>query len=272
MAVDRLAEEIGRLVAVESRMQNLDLRVGLGPRPVAEALPGGTQDVINVPVEILERPLPVEVDDDLPDCPAQAVLHRVVAPVGRRVGLDVLRRHRRPGKDVVVVEIRTVQDLRAHRVEEGLGEFRLLVVDQSSDIEQFELLPGGIVERSGAEVGTQQIGGLADAVIVGTNPFANGIMDALPVGTFEQQLGLLAVATDQSIVPVEAIDHRLGDTLGEHVCNSRYVHELNPMIRHGTIVAPAVLRRTTLSSVATGEQAKRSSGPEYAGKSPAFAT
>jgi hypothetical protein len=39
MAVDRLAEDVGALVAVEGRVQNLDLRVGFGRRPLAEALP-----------------------------------------------------------------------------------------------------------------------------------------------------------------------------------------------------------------------------------------
>jgi hypothetical protein len=73
----------------------------------------------------------------------------------------------------------------------------LLVVDQMPDIEQLELLPGGIVERRGTEVGTQQLGGLPDAVVVGTDALANGVMNALPVGSLEERLGLLTVATDQ---------------------------------------------------------------------------
>jgi hypothetical protein len=80
-----------------------------------------------------------------------------------------------------------VQDLRAHRVEEGLGEFGLLVVDQLPDVEQLELLPGRVVERSGTEVCAQQLGGLADAVVVGTDALANGVMNALPVGGLEEQ-------------------------------------------------------------------------------------
>jgi hypothetical protein len=153
-------------------------------------------DVIDVPVEILEGALPVEIDDDLPDRVAQAALRWVVAAVGRRVRLDVRGRYGWTGKDVVVVEIRPVQDLRANRVEKGLGEFRLLVVDQLADVEQLELLPGRIVERSGSEVGAQQLGGFADPFVVGTDALAHGVMDTLPVSRLEQQLRLLAIVTE----------------------------------------------------------------------------
>jgi hypothetical protein len=156
---------------------------------------------------------------------AQAALRRVVAAVGRRVRLDVLGRHRRPGEDVVVVEVGPVQDLRADRVEEGLGEFGLLVVDQAADVEQLELAARWRRRAKRRRSWPQQLGGLADPLVVGTDAPANGGMDALPVSRLEEQFGLLTVGPDQLIVPVEAIDHRLGNALGEHVFNSRDVHE-----------------------------------------------
>ena len=168
--------------------------------------------------------MPREVLDHLPDRRAQAKLHRIIAAVGRRVGLDVLGRRRRAGENVVVVEVGAVQDLRTHRVEEGLGEFGLLVVDQVPDVEQLQLLPGRVVDRCGTEIGSKEVGGLGDPLVVRTDSLANGHMHALPVGCFEEFLGFSTVTTDQLIVPVEAIDHRLGNALGEHVLGSGNVH------------------------------------------------
>ncbi|MNU95582.1 hypothetical protein D3C71_856020 [compost metagenome] len=75
----------------------------------------------------------------------QVVARGVVGPVGgARGGLvvfDVLRADRRPHKDEIVVEMRAVQDLGGDRVEEGLGQFGLVVVDQEADVVQLDLVP-----------------------------------------------------------------------------------------------------------------------------------
>jgi hypothetical protein len=44
-----------------------------------------------------------------------------------------------------------VQDLGGHRVEEGLGELGLLVIDQQADVVQLDLLPGVVVDGVGVE-------------------------------------------------------------------------------------------------------------------------
>ena len=61
---------------------------------------------------------------------AQAILHRIVAAVGGRdVGFDVLGGQGRANEHEIVAEILAAQDPGRHRVEEGLGQFRLLVIE-----------------------------------------------------------------------------------------------------------------------------------------------
>ena len=74
---------------------------------------------------------------------AQAVDVRVVDAVGRQqfFGFDVLGGHHRAHENEVVVEIGAVQDVAADRVEEGLGQFRLLVVGQHADVVQLGFAP-----------------------------------------------------------------------------------------------------------------------------------
>jgi hypothetical protein len=44
------------------------------------------------------------------------------------------------------VEIRSVHDFAEHRIEEGLRQFRLLVIGQQADVEQ-RPLPGDVADR-----------------------------------------------------------------------------------------------------------------------------
>jgi hypothetical protein len=76
----------------------------------------------------------------------QVGLRRIVGAVGGAstagsVGLDVFGADGRAHEDEVVLEIAAVQDLGGHRVEEGLGQFRLAMVDQQADVVQLDLLP-----------------------------------------------------------------------------------------------------------------------------------
>ncbi len=93
-----------------------------------------------------------------------ALLDRVIAAIGRRVGVDVLGGHRRPDEDEPVVEIRAVQDLARHRVEERFRAFRLLVVDEQADEVELGALPqrvgAGPVQPGGAEFAPDARGGL----------------------------------------------------------------------------------------------------------------
>ena len=61
----------------------------------------------------------------------QTVVFCIIAAVSRSVvGFDVLGRHRRTDENEIVVKIIAVQDFGRHRIEEGFGQFRLLVIEQ----------------------------------------------------------------------------------------------------------------------------------------------
>ena len=148
MAVDELAEHVRGLVAVEGRVQHLDLvvRLEVRPRP-ARPLLEGAQHVVEVAVEVGERPAPAEVAEEPREALPLPVDVRVVAAVDRGVGLDVLGRDRRADEDQVVVVVGALQDPRDHRVEEGLGELRLAVLDEQADVVELRVAPGLVAER-----------------------------------------------------------------------------------------------------------------------------
>jgi len=66
-----------------------------------------------------------------------------------------------------------VQDLGRHRVEEGLGEFRLFVFEQMTDVVELHLLPGRVVEVSDVEFAAQAFDRLLDALVVEFHPLAH---------------------------------------------------------------------------------------------------
>ena len=108
-AVDRLAKDVGALVSVERGVKHLDLDVGLGFWPTAEEAFNSVHNVADIAIEVFERPLPVEIENDLLDCQVQPVPHRVVARIDGRIREDVLGRNGRAGENVVVMEIRSMQ-------------------------------------------------------------------------------------------------------------------------------------------------------------------
>ncbi len=65
-----------------------------------------------------------------------------------------------------------MQDLGRHRIEEGFGQFRLLVVEQQADVQQLDLLPGRLVDVAGVEFVAQALDAFVDAVIVETDALA----------------------------------------------------------------------------------------------------
>jgi hypothetical protein len=75
-------------------------------------------------------------------------------------------RNRRTEKDEIVVEIGPVQDFARHRVEECLGQFRPLVVDEQPHIEQLRLVPCGVIKRPGAQFAVQPLDRFFHAVVV----------------------------------------------------------------------------------------------------------
>ena len=111
VAVDYTTYDISRLVAEEQRRQYLDLVIGLGTEWPRNALPEGGQNMHQVAPEIGEAPLEPKIENDVDQGVAQTHFQRVIAPVGRRVGNDMLGGHGRPDEDEPVMEIRPVQDL-----------------------------------------------------------------------------------------------------------------------------------------------------------------
>jgi len=67
MPIDHLADDVGGLVAVERRMQHLNLQVGLGLGKTAVVPLDRSHRVAGVPVEILERALPAEIENNSPE-------------------------------------------------------------------------------------------------------------------------------------------------------------------------------------------------------------
>ena len=156
--------------------------------------------------------MPVEIADDLADCATQAVFLGVIAAVGLGVvALDVFGRDGWTDEDEIVVKVIAVQDLGGYRIEEGLGQFRLLVVEQQADIEQLDLLPGRIVDGGGVELVAQALDALVHAVVVEADALLDGLVHAQPVGLLETALGFAAGLAEQGVVLVEALDHGQGD-------------------------------------------------------------
>ncbi len=88
----------------------------------------------------------------------------------------------RADEDEIVVKVIAVQDLGGYRIEEGLGQFRLLVVEQQADVEQLDLLPGRIVDGGGVELVAQALDTLVHAVVVEADALLDCLVHAQPVG------------------------------------------------------------------------------------------
>jgi len=111
------------------------------------------------------------------------------------------------------VEVRAVQDLAGHRVEEGLGQFGLVVVDQEADVVQLDLVPDVHGLGAGVVFLLQPAHAFLDAQVVELDALALGALLAVPVGGFEAVLGPRGLGAEQAVVAIEAIHHRLGDVV-----------------------------------------------------------
>jgi hypothetical protein len=156
--------------------------------------------------------------DDAQEGIVQRFRRRVVDPVGRRRGrlvvLDVLGGDRRPHEDEVVVEVAAVQDVGGDRVEEGLRQFRLVVVDQQADVVQLGLVPDLHRQAAGAELPLQPLHRLAHPQVVEDDAVALGLLLAQPVGLLEALLRLGAALPEQPVVLVEALQQGPGHLEG----------------------------------------------------------
>ena len=207
VAVDELAEHVCGLVAVEGRVQHLDLVVRLEVRPwPARPLLEGTQHVVEVAVEVGKRPAPADVAEEPREALPLSVDVWVVAAVDRRVGLDVLGRDRSADEDQVVVVVGALQDPRDHRVEEGLGELRLAVLDEQADVAELRVLPGLLAERPEVELAAKPVDALADALVVEADTLLNRVLLLLPGARLEPLPCAGARGAKEPVMLVEALD------------------------------------------------------------------
>ena len=222
--VDDAADQERALVAEEQVRQHLDLAVGLDverPRQrrtaaaIAMRLAGGAQHPPQVALHIDPRAGQPEVDGDPAQRAPQAVRGRVVAAVGRRIGVHVLGRHPRPHEQELVAEVLAVQQLGADRVEEGLGALRLPMVGQQRDETGLDRLPDEVAlvvgQRIEIEVALDALEGLAHALVVEVDPLARRRPHRLPLAMLEAALGLLRNVAEQRVVAVERVEDRARD-------------------------------------------------------------
>src|SRR5690606_15424524 len=127
--------------------------------------------------------------------------------------VEIIGGDRRAHEQEIVVEVVAVQDAARHRVEEGLGAFRLAVAGQQPHELLLDLLPeGGLaVGEAGRALGRGRVaqrlaqlgGAFAHAHVVVLDALARQLLDAVPVARFEQRLGTLRAVAEQRIVAVE---------------------------------------------------------------------
>ena len=160
-----------------------------------------------------KRAFQPEIEHDVDQRVAQAVLARVVRAVGRRIGVDVLGGYRGPHEQAPVVEIRAVQDLARDRIEEGLGALRLLVVDQQRNVVPLDRLPARIVDLCATEFALQASDGFGHASIVEVDAVLRRMSDRQPVTRLEVPFGHPGAIAEQRVVKVEAVERCLRDRL-----------------------------------------------------------
>src|SRR6185312_14940840 len=172
-------------------------------------------DVLDVPVEILERAPQAEAHEDRQGGAPEAVARRVVAAVGGLVAVEVLGRDRRSPEDVLVAVVPPVEDAAGDRVVEGLGALGLAVLVEEADVRELDLAPEGLVLHGLGEAVAQDLDRLFDAAVVHLDPVLRRGAYALPVALLEATLGEGARLAKQAVVLVEAVADRASDVVGE---------------------------------------------------------
>src|SRR6202790_5705695 len=143
------------------------------------------QDVGEVAAEIREAALEPEVEDDVDERLAQAMLPRIVRAIRWRIGIDVLGGDRGPHEKTTVVEIGAVKDLARYRVEKRFRALGLLVVDHQRDVMALDLRPARIIDARAAEFELQAGNRFRDPAVVEVDAVAGDVTDREPVAGFE---------------------------------------------------------------------------------------
>ncbi len=217
-AVDDLADHIRALVAEEQAREHLELEVGAQLHMI-EVLLHGTEHQLGVALQVLERHAQGEVLEHAQGLDLHRLCGGVVAAVGGlRAGLfvlDVLRGYRRAHEDEVVLEVGALEDLGGDGVEEGFGQLGLVVVHQQPDVVQLDLLPHVHGLFVGAEFLHEPHHAFLDPQVVELDALALCALLAKPVARLEAVFGARRLGAEQPVVPVETVDHGLGDGVGQ---------------------------------------------------------
>ena len=104
-----------------------------------------------------------------------------------------------------------MQESAAHRVEERLGELRLPVVGEQSDVLQLDVLPERLGQRLGLELGLQALDRFAHALVVEQDALGVRATYAGPVRALKALLGFAARLAEQPVVLVEAFQQGARD-------------------------------------------------------------
>ena len=185
--------------------------IRLEPQWPPEAPSKRRQDVGEVAAEIREAPLEPEVEDDVDERLAQAMLPWIVRAIRWRIGVDVLGGDSGPDEEATVVEISAVKDLARYRVEERFRALGLLVVDQQCDVMALDLRPARIIDACAAEVEFQAGDRFHDPAVVEVDAVAGDVTDRKPVAGFEVAFCQPRAVAEQLVVAIEPVEGRLGD-------------------------------------------------------------
>ena len=101
-----------------------------------------------------------------------------------------------------------MQDFATDRIEEGLGQFRLLVVRQQADVVQLDFAPHRVGQVARLVLVFQNRDAFLHPLVVKADPFARRQLRHLPLAVFKMPLGGLAGGTKQPVVLVEAVQDR----------------------------------------------------------------
>ena len=105
-AVDDAPDDVGGAVAEERAVEDLDLQAGGRDERPRRAAAERAQHVAKVAAEILEAAASKRRSSTMSISACRSPLAaRIVAAVGRRIGVEVLGRHRRPHEQEAVVEV-----------------------------------------------------------------------------------------------------------------------------------------------------------------------
>ena len=267
MSVDDLSDHVGRLVAIERRVQYLNLQVGLLLRPAPEMRFDAGGYALRITPDVLVGLLPAEVDQDLLEGVGHGLPHGVIAAIGGRVRFEVLDRDGRPKEDEVVVEIGPVQNFAGHRIEEGFGQLGLLMLCEQSDVLELHLLPGAMRQFIGVEFPSQARYRFVHTGIEEMDALLDRLLYRGPITRVESVFRPGAGLTEQSIVLIKALDHphRNGERGAlRRDLRQRIVHILGdsdrqrlPWIRHGECnssigMTPISFRAPTVGLSASG--------------------